>query len=136
MIKKIIILFILIISIFSFQDIINAASTCNYVPGSNIKTSLEWCGFWEKLVEPWNVEIGSWGFKVSVLIWIKNIAWFLGLISVWALVYAAFMMTISGWEEEKIKKAKDIIKWTILWFLWVVLASSLITIIVKFMYNF
>jgi len=133
MIKKIIILSIIIISIFSFQDIINA-SNCEY--NGDVKTSLEWCGLWDKLVEPWNVEIGSWGFKVSVLLWIKNIAWFLGLISVWALVYASFMMTISGWEEEKIKKAKDIIKWTILWFLWVILAGSLITIIVKFMYSF
>ena len=47
--------------------------------------------------------IESW-FKSQIVDWVKNIAWFLGLIAVWALVYAAFMMTISGWEEEKVKK--------------------------------
>jgi hypothetical protein len=133
MIKKIIILSIFILFMFSFQNIVTAK--CKYDNSIDVKINLGDCELWKKLVEPWNVDIGGWQFKNSILIWVKNIAWFLGLVSVSALVYAAFMMTISGWEEEKIKKAKDIIKWTILWFLWIVLAGSLITIIVKFMYD-
>ena len=98
-------------------------------------TTLSGCLNETNLVTSWNLNIGDWGFKSKIIKWVEKIAWFLGLISVSALVYAAFMMTISGWEEEKINKAKDIIKWTILWFLWIVLAGSLITIIVKFMYG-
>lgn len=134
MLKKILLTIILLTTIFSLNNLV--AAECIYDSEFTNANNLASCGLGERLVEPWNVEIGSWKFKDSILIWIRNIAWFLGLIAVWSLVYAAFMMTISGWEEEKTKKAKDIVKWTILWFLWIVTASSLIAIIVNFMYSF
>jgi hypothetical protein len=43
-------------------------------------------------------------------------------------------MTLSGWEDEKIKKSKDIIKWWIIGFLWVILAWAIVTAIIKIMY--
>ena len=147
MLKKII-LSIIIIAIFSLSNT-STAGECVYDPKaidnigdkSNLNTSsnLMYCLEWQdsKLVQS-NIEdmsIENW-FKSKIIDWAKKIAWFLGLIAVWALVYAAFMMAISGWEEEKIKKAKDIVKWTTLWFLWIVTASSLITIIINFMYSF
>lgn len=140
MLKKILLVAILIIAIFSLNNLVDAE--CSYDPNSksssDISESLKKCLEWEdsKLVKNKdNLEI-EWWFRTQILNWVKNIAWFLGLVAVWALVYAAFMMTISGWEEEKVKKAKDMVKWTILWFLWVVTASSLIAITVNFIYSF
>jgi len=104
--------------------------------GCNVENWIKWCFENTALVQINNVNIENWDFKSQFIKWVKDIAWFLGLIAVWALVYAAFMMTISGWEEEKVKKAKDIIKWTLLWFLGVVMAWTLIAIVVNFMYSF
>ena len=89
-----------------------------------------------KLVDAsWDYNIETW-FKNKIVSWVIKLGWFLGLVAVWAIVYWALMMVISTWEEEKIKKAKNIVKWAILGFLWIVLASSIIAIIVKFMYTF
>lgn len=133
--KKIISL-IIMLTIFTFTIELVNATECSYSPSWDIIWNIDSCLSWTDLVDSsWDVSI-EWSFKDKLIDWSSKIAWFLWLIAVWALVYAAFMMTISWGEEEKIKKAKDIIKWTILWFLGVVLASSLIAIVVKFMYSF
>ena len=134
MIKKIIILSILILSLFVFQNIVTAS--CTYTGKSDVTIDLDACLKESSLVKSWNLNIETWVLKWKIIYWVKKIAWFLGLVAVWALVYAGFMMAISGWEEEKVKKAKDIVKWTILWFLWIVVASSLIAVVVNFMYSF
>jgi len=103
----------------------------------------------------WNVDVGnalvdcihgsdvvhSWGdfsvegnFKTKISAWTRAIASFLSLLAVGAIVYGAFLMTISGWDDEKIKKGKDIVKWSIVWFLWVVTAGGLISILVNFIF--
>ena len=128
MIKKIIISLLLIFSVLIITNLVNANCTVN--------SGIDACLNGSYLVDP--TETGTvievW-FKTKVLDWTTRIAWFLGLMAVWAIVFGSFMMAISTWEEEKIKKAKDVIKWAILWFLWIVLASSLIAIIVNFMYS-
>jgi len=127
MLKKIIISLILIFSTYFILNSVNA--TCN------VGSWIDWCLEGSLLVEPdWNTIIEDW-FKTKVLSWIVKIAWFLGLMAIWAIVWWGFMMTISTWEEEKIKKSKDMVKWAILWFLWIVLASSLIALVVNFMYS-
>jgi len=141
MLKKILWLMIIGIAVFFILNTFNTnasfnADACNYSWDPSIDLSTCLAKSDSKLVDPWyDLDIDSW-FKYKILDWVRNIAGFLGLVAVWALVYAAFMMTISGWEEEKVKKAKDIVKWTLLWFLWVVTASSLIAIVVNFMYSF
>ena len=124
MTRKIIIslLFILI----STYMILNVNAGCS---------TIDWCLEWSLLVD-WSGDqaIDLW-FKDKVLDWVTKIAWFLWLMAVLAIVFWSFMMVISTWEEEKIKKAKDMIKWAILWFLWIVLAASLIEIVVNFMYS-
>lgn len=81
----------------------------------------------------------SWidGMWVSVKIknWVNNISLYLLIFAVWSIVYGGLMMTLSAWEEEKIKKAKDIVKWWIVWFLWLISASAIISLIVKIMYS-
>ena len=134
MIKKIIISLVLIISIFFTLDIVNSGS-CNYALWGDISANLDWCLNDTQLVSAgWDISIETW-FKDKILDWTTNIAWFLWLMAVWAIVFWSFMMAISAWEEEKIKKAKDMIKWAIIWFTWVVLAWSLIAIVVNFMYS-
>jgi len=89
-----------------------------------------------KLVDAsWDMNIEAW-VKEKIIFWTKNIGWALALIAVFAISYWALMMSFSGGEEDKLKKAKDIIKWAILGFAWVVLAWSIIAIIVNFMYTF
>jgi hypothetical protein len=44
-------------------------------------------------------------------------------------------MTLSAWEDEKIKKAKDVIKWWIIGFIWVISASWIILFVVNLMYS-
>ena len=135
MLKKIIITLILIFSFFSSINYTFAwKASCSYLWG-NISSAIDWCLSDSKLVDSsWNMAIEE-SFKDKLNDWIKKIGWFLGLIAIWAIVWGSFMMVISTGEEEKTKKAKDMIKWAILWFLWVVLASSLIALVVNFMYD-
>ena len=124
MLKKITIILILILSSFFLMN--NSINACSTVDG---------CLEGSKLVPPGDDLLIEWWFKDKVLDWTTKIAWFLWLMAVWAIVFGSFMMVISTWEEEKIKKAKDMIKWAILWFLWIILAASLIALVVSFMYD-
>ena len=77
----------------------------------------------------------EWWFKESILKWVKNLSVFLSVMAVWSIVYWAFMLTISTWEEEKIKSWKDIVKWWILWFLAVVSAGWIIALVINLVYS-
>jgi low affinity Fe/Cu permease len=74
-------------------------------------------------------------FKNKINKWTNNIALFLGLLSIWAVIYGWLMMTLSTGEDEKIKKAKDIVKWSLLWLLWVILATTIVTLIINLIYG-
>ena len=138
MFKKIIIILVLLIWMFSIWNIANAGS-CKF--NWDIGTSIDNCFTLSDelfdadpdLQSDWLIE---WSVKNQLLVWITIIAWTLWFFAVWSIVYWSFMLVISTWEEEKIKKAKDMIKWSILWFLGIILAASIITIIVEFMYSF
>ena len=132
MFKKIIIFSLLIISLIMISKISFSACSYNWW---NIAGSIDSCLSSSSLVDAtWDISIEVW-FKNKILDWVKNIASFLWLVAIWAIVWGWFMMVISTWEEEKIKKAKDMVKWAIFWFLWIVLASSLIALVVNFMYS-
>jgi len=92
--------------------------------------------YWSALVDAsWDMTI-EWWIKALVLRWIYNLWGFLGLAAVFGIVYGSLMMVIAAWEEEKVKKAKTIVIWSALWFLWVVFAASIIKILIEFMYSF
>ncbi len=76
-----------------------------------------------------SMEIRS-GFKTKIQSWTKSIMEILWILAVWAIVYGWFFLVVSTWEEDKIKKWKDIIKWWIIWFLWVITAGLLIRVII------
>jgi hypothetical protein len=44
-------------------------------------------------------------------------------------------MAISQWEDEKITKAKNVIKWSIIWFILVLTARLIINLIIRIMYS-
>ena len=134
MIKKIV-YSIVFLSLFLFQfHSLNAA--CNYLPWSDVTALVEWCMNDTSVVAvDWDGDI-SWGFKDKINNWTNNIALFLGLLSVGSIVYWGLMMTLSVWEDEKIKKAKDIVKWSLVWFLWVVLATTIVTLVINIIYWF
>lgn len=132
--KKIIISFIL-----SFFIIINTFASCK-IPDKEFEL------WWESVSElldqcrPGDLVWTSWKytvedeFKKQISKWVQNISSILWILAIWALVYAALLMTISAWEDEKIKKAKDIIKWTIIWFVWLISAWSIIYIVINAIY--
>lgn len=143
--KKIFIISILIITfifpIWTFAAESNSWNNCN------IKTeSFEWDNamkVWDALdnclsdsnlvnwkdaiIESWLMDLINW--------WVKNIWVVLWILAVGSIVYWSLLMTLSAWEDEKVKKSKDIIKWWIFGFLWVIFASSIILLIVNIMYS-
>lgn len=76
-----------------------------------------------------NMEVAIW-FKEKIQSWITTISWILWLLAVWSIAFGWFMLVVSTGEEDKLKKWKDIIKWSIIWFLWVISAGVLIRIII------
>lgn len=138
MIKKIIILLALLI--FSF-NIINFSNTvywawCNYDWYWDVAGAIENCIWWDSgLVDNWSdLKVDGW-FKEQLIKWIKKIATFLALWAIFSIAYGSLQMVLSTWEEEKIKKAKDIVKWWLLWFVWIISAGFIISLIVKLVYS-
>lgn len=88
-----------------------------------------------KKVAWWSGEfsVSGW-FKTTINNWIKNISLLLWIVAVWALVYAWMLFQFSAWEDDKIKKAKDIFKWTTIWFLLLISASWMIYVVINLVY--
>ena len=75
------------------------------------------------------------GIKQKFIDWTTSIATALSLFAIWAIVYGWFMMTISVWEEEKIKKGKDIVKWAIIWFIAAISAWAIVRLVVELIFG-
>lgn len=133
--KKLLIILILMFSVFSiFLPV--AFWTCTYNEGAKIWTSLNNCLSNSKLVNWKDVTVKAWGwFETQIKKWTTNIALYLWIFAVGSIVVWGLMLTLSAWEEEKIKKAKDIVKWWIIWFVWIITASAIISIIVRLVYS-
>ncbi len=112
------------------------AAWCDFDPtaSSSAKKALEECLNGTSVVPVDNVDLAT-GFQTVIVWWVNNIAILLGILAVWSIVFGSLLLTLSTWEDEKIKKAKDVIKWWILGFLGVVTASTIVTIVVKIMYS-
>lgn len=137
--KKLLLLIIFIFSAFTLYTFptYSALNKCDYDVDKwiiEVWTQLDNCLNWSKLVSSTDVKI-NWWFWIKIKTWTNNIALYLWILAVWSIVFGSLMMTLSAWEDEKIKKAKDVIKWGIIWFLWIISASWIITIIVKLMYS-
>lgn len=135
--KKIIILFVVLLSTFSFSYA--ASWECEYNPenGWSISAALWNCLQDAKLVQSWNLKVewsDNW-FSLKIQSLVNSISLYLWILAVFSIVLGWLMMTISAWEEEKIKKAKDIVKWWIIWFIWLISISAIINLVVRIMYS-
>lgn len=103
----------------------------------NIKvwSALDDCLAWSALVDWSNVTVNKGWFADKVINWVDNISIYLWVIAVGSIVYWALIMTLSAWEDEKITKAKNIIKWWIVWFIWLISAAAIINLVVSIMYS-
>jgi len=127
--KKLILFIIILLWFFIIKD--SSFAACEY-NDQNLSTFLNDCKpnnvvWWADLT------VTGW-FKTKINTWVKNIALVLWILAVWSLVYAGMLMQFSAWEDEKTKKAKDIIKWTIIWFIGLISASGIIYIVINLMY--
>lgn len=150
--KKYLLIFISTLFIMSFSFGINwvfadttATNNCNFKIKTDWKINHEDGLTWliddcmeetTVVAVKWDWEIsGDWAFKEKINGWTNNIALFLALLSVGSIIYGGLMMTLSAWEDEKIKKAKDIVKWSLIGFLWVVLATTIVTLVINVIYG-
>ena len=134
--KKIIIfVFCLFIFLYLSLSMSYVSAACSY-NGWDISSSLSNCMKSVDVVQVENLSLEKEGFKWTITKWVNNISVFLLVFAVWSIVYWSLLMTLSHWEEEKITKAKDVVKWWILGFLGVISASAIITLIIKIMYSF
>lgn len=110
---------------------------CNYDPngGMSMSAALDNC-LRDSTLKSGSGELQvEWGIKRLIITWTNAIAWFLGLIAVGAIVYWAFMLTVSGWNEENVKKWKDAILWAMVGFLALIAASALVRVVVELIYD-
>jgi len=143
--KKILVTFLLVLSFFATNlDTTNAAIWNNWSTkcwnydfdddNANVWDALDKCLSNSELVKWTDVDV-KWWFWDQIKRWTENISLYLWVLAVASIVIWALMLTLSAWEEEKIKKAKDVIKWWIIWFLGIVVASTIITLIIKIVYS-
>lgn len=130
--KKILIIISLLLIHFVFLKNISWGS-CTYWWG-DIWSALEWCLSDSPLVNWSKADIDNW-FWETIRNWINNISVYLWVIAVWSIVYWSLMMTLSTWEDEKLSKAKKIVYWWMIWFVWLISVSAIINLVTNIMYS-
>lgn len=129
MLQKIICIFFLIF-ILPFSV---SAADCKYNVGDDIWIALDEC-----LKDAAVVSLqANENLKADSENWIKKvvkrfsgvIANILGVVAIGAIAFGWFSMVMSGWEDEKLKKAKDIIKWAIVGLVGILLAEQILNAI-------
>lgn len=134
--KKIFWFFISFLILFSSVFYVAEATNCSYENGS-LSMALEWCFKNSRLAwtDSENLKIdGNW-FQEIIKSWIWILWIFIWIWAVFAIVYSSFILATSAWQDEKISKAKNILKWSIWWFLALIFAATIVTLIIKLFYS-
>ncbi|MDA9129316.1 pilin [Candidatus Gracilibacteria bacterium] len=116
----------------------NTPTPCEFdIDGGNVNigTALDNCLKDSALVSASGSIKVEEGMKDQILSWTLSLAQLLGLLAVGAVVYGGLLMTLSGGEEERIKKGKDVVKWAIVGFLGVLLAGVLVRLVVELIFG-
>ncbi|MDD5212921.1 MAG: hypothetical protein PHG82_00630 [Candidatus Gracilibacteria bacterium] len=126
-------LLLLLVLLFSFNGAF--ISYGDYDESSDVSTNLN--NFAPDTLVGTNVDkyTVETGFKTQISTIVKNISIALSLIAVGALVFAGLKMTLSQGKDEDLKKAKDIIKWTLIGYLGMISAGAIIAIVINFIYG-
>jgi len=134
---KIILLFILLIFSFWFNTNSIFADFWSDTFNNSNDNSIPYCQEGECWIEQWikdlkNIQDIETDRKASVYIQdiVINVLWYLYLIWVILIIYAWFLILTSTWDEEKIKKWKNIIIFTVIWIIVIYLASPIIKFVI------
>lgn len=129
--KKILIIFFIFFSFF-FSSSYTWAN-CTYREGDSVWSFLEKCAP-DWVVTQKDMTIEKWA-KDLVNKWIGNIATILWVLAVWSLIYAAILFQFANGEDEKINKAKGVVKWTMIGFLLLISASGIIYVVINMIFG-
>jgi hypothetical protein len=127
--KKILFCFLCLCSFFSFSQIYEVNAECKYNESGELSDFLDDCKP-DSVVWTPNMKVED-GFKEILEKWVVNISLVLWIFAVGSLVYGWFLLQLSAGEDEKIKKAKNIIKWTLIWFVLMISASGIIYLVIQ-----
>lgn len=133
--KKILLFLISIFVVFS--SFFTVSANCDYEINWKIWDSFKNCYSWSKLAWTDTSDLkvdGKW-FQEKLKEWRNVLAVILWIWAVFWLVFSAFTFATSAWEEDKITKAKNIAKWTIIWFLSIIFSAVIITFVVNLFYS-
>jgi len=81
----------------------------------------------------WDAAVET-GLKTLINKIVDNLSYVLWILAIWAIVYWGIILVTSAWEDEKVTKWKNIIKWALIWFAWLVSAAWLIKIVISVIY--
>jgi hypothetical protein len=151
-ILKIVVLFIIIFLQYNFFVI--AKTECKYdTENPDIKGSLYNC------MPEWSLENKTTGGWTELVWWLFNIwwssnAWYSvnetknkilnitqkiiitgSVLAIWWIVLAWILFIVWLWDKEKIKKARDALKWSIIWFIVMIVAQQSVNAIINFIYS-
>jgi len=133
-IKRFFVILLLSITCFSWVWVY-AETDCKYQDdGTSISDNIDNCLRWSALADWDDASVELW-FRENINTWTQALAWFLGIFAVWSIVYGGLLMTLSAWDDEKIKKAKDVVKWWMIGFVCVISASAVILLVVNIMFS-
>ena len=124
---------ICVLCFLSFHQAI-ATNNCVWSEGGDIASQFDSCLEGSQLIKNEDNMLITEGFRSQVVRWTTNIATLLWLLAIGSIVYGWLLMTLAGWEEEKIKKWKDILKWSLIWFIALISASAIIRIVIEFIF--
>jgi hypothetical protein len=100
-----------------------ALNTANATIGFNWKNLNEWLEWSKKSAD------------VVIQNWVLYISNFLTLIAVIVILWAGLQILTSAWDEEKAKKWKTIIIQAIIWLVVIFLASSIVTLVLDWLFK-
>lgn len=129
---KLIVVFLLIISNFSWVD---AGSIFSIWEDAKLQVDCAWdddCDlkWWiEKVKNTVNDIEKDRKFSQYVQDVIQYILGFISLVAVIYIIYAGFMILIWAWDEDKLKKSKQTILYVIIWIVLIWLAYSIVAFI-------
>ncbi len=129
-------IFLLFIFIFSFNFQAFAGVFDDLIDDNT--TEIPYCDDEECWLDRWieevwdNLDLVVTDQKASIYFQnvVKYLLWFLYLIGLFLIIYSWYNILTSVWDEEKVKKSKDIIKFTIIWLIIIFLANSIILFVI------
>jgi type IV secretory pathway VirB2 component (pilin) len=90
-------------------------------------------GFTWKGIDEWL----KWSDKTADIViqsWVAYISTFLSIIAIIVILWAGFQILTSAWDEEKTKKWKTIIIQAVIWLLVIFIASSIVNLIITWLF--